>query len=63
MVAGRARGDEDVVGGAGKDIVDRGDRGADRRQRRLPALRAHRGVGIDADDAGLGHRLLERARR
>ena len=62
MVAGRPRRDEDIVGRARIDVVDRGVGGADRRQRRLPALRAHRGIGVDAHDAGLGHRLLAAVR-
>ena len=56
MVAGRARRHEDVVGAAGEHVVDGGVGGADGGQRRLPAFRAHHGVGIDALDAGLGDR-------
>ena len=50
MVAGRPRGDEGIGGGARKHGIHRRGGGADRRQRRLPALRADRGVGVYADD-------------
>ena len=48
---------------AGKHVVDRGIGGADRRQRRLPALRADGGVGVDARDPVVGDRPRMPSRR
>jgi len=59
VVARRPCGDEDVVGSAFEDIVDGGVGGADRGERRFPALRAHRGVGVDARHAGFRRHGLQ----
>lgn len=53
MVAGRAGGDEDIVGSAGKHVIHRSHCRTDAGQRRLQAFRRGIGIRLDAVDLAI----------